>query len=199
MLIKEPDKSDEVIALPPHLVPFAVRAANECIPVNAIARILRQPGEEVWESLNDALQSGAIVEIPRADWPPTANRRDRVPTIMKGPMDTDTMFKACMRVFKVTRLQATVLVCLLRHDHAEKSMLHSAIESRRIRRLAHNMDETNPKMVDVVICALRTKLKEYDMEIKTAWGSGYYMNPVDRKKGMALIAASSLPPEDANA
>lgn len=181
--------SDEVPQLPPELVPIAIRFADEGVPLLAIARGLRQPAENVRESLYDALHSGAITEMPRPDWPPTARRADRVPTTFSARLNDDDLFIACMRVFKVTRLQATVLVVLLKKDHAEKDTLHNAIERRRFNRQSkpHNMEATDPKMVDVVICVLRKKLKTLGITIKTAWGNGYYMESADRKKAMALI------------
>lgn len=181
--------NDEVPQLPPGLVPFAVRLADEGVPINVIARGLRQPAENVRESLFDALHSGAIVEMPRADWPPTAKRADRLPTTFEKQISDEDLFEACKRVFKVTGLQATVLSVLIRKDHAEKETIHNAIERKRFSRQSkpHNMDATDPKMVDVVICNLRKKLKLFDIVIKTSWGSGYYMETGDRKKAKALL------------
>lgn len=180
---------EDIPHLPAELVPIAIRFADEGIPINVIARGLRQPAENVRESLFDALHSGAIVEMPRPDWPPTSKRADRVPTTFEQRISDDDLFNRCMRVFKVTRLQATVLSVLLKRDHAEKETLHNAIERRRFNRQSkpHNMEATDPKMVDVVICVLRKKLKPLGVTIKTAWGSGYYMDTADRKKALGLL------------
>lgn len=180
---------EDIPHLPAELVPIAIRFADEGIPINVIARGLRQPAENVRESLFDALHSGAIVEMPRPDWPPTSKRSDRVPTTFEQRISDDDLFNRCMRVFKVTRLQATVLSVLLKRDHAEKETLHNAIERRRFNRQSkpHNMEATDPKMVDVVICVLRKKLKALGVTIKTAWGSGYYMDAADRKKALGLL------------
>ena len=183
------NNSDEVPSLPLEFIPIAIRFADEGVPINVIARGLKQPAENVRESLFDALHSGAITEMPRPDWPPTARRADRVPTTMNARISDEDLAIACRRVFKVTGLQATVLTVLLKKDHAEKDTLHNAIERQRFNRRSkpHNMEATDPKMVDVVICVLRKTLKPLGIAIKTAWGNGYYMESADRKKAMGLL------------
>lgn len=183
------EMTDEIPQLPPELVPIAIRFADEGVPINVIARGLRQPAENVRESLFDALHSGAIVEMPRPDWPPTARRSDRVPSNFDTRISDEDLSIMCTRVFGITRLQSTVLSVLLKRDHAEKETLHNAVERRRFNRQSkpHNMEPTDPKMVDVVICQLRKKLKPLGIFIKTAWGSGYYMENADRKKAMAVL------------
>jgi len=166
-----------VEGLPAHLDTVAVNAANEGIPVCAIARILAFPAENVYFSLKNALDMGAICEIPKADWPPTAKRADRVPTA-RAPTDSDLLFHA-RQVFKLTKLEAGFVVVLLRHDRVEKEKLHHVIEQQRAQR-AHQpieLESTDPKMVDVIICKLRKKLKTLDPEfvIKTIWGGGYHI------------------------
>lgn len=185
-------------SLPPHLVPIAIRLADEGIPVMVIARGLKQPSDKVRESLHDAVHSGAIAEIPKEDWPPTAKKGDRLPVSSNTKMSDDDLVFHCMKVFKVTRLQASVLIVLIKREKADKETLHSAIELRRRSRQnkPSNMDETDPKMVDVVICNLRKRLKPFDVFIKTLWGTGYYIEHPYRVRALELISQLAVPPTE---
>ena len=50
-----------------------------------------------------------------------------------------------------------------------KASLHTALSG---------IDEpdTDPKIVDVVVCKVRKKLEPFGIEIQTAWGKGYYLD-----------------------
>lgn len=52
----------------------------------------------------------------------------------------------------------------------------------------YGMDDDMPgqKILDVWICKLRKKLAPYDIAIQTAWGRGWYIEPEDRAKILAL-------------
>lgn len=41
-------------------------------------------------------------------------------------------------------------------------------------------DEPDPKIVDVFVCKLRSKLKSLDVQIETSWGEGYGLSPTSR-------------------
>jgi hypothetical protein len=174
--------------LPADLIPIAARAAIEGIPVAAIGRILAHPFEVVVNTLKYQLSVGNIVEIPRADWPPTAKLSDRVPTVARRRSDADVDF-ACRKILKLTSLEAAFLTTLLKVERADKSTLHQVIEAQRFKRQAQPdaREITDPKMVDVMICKLRKKLvdKGFGNVIVTIWGGGYYVEP-DRKA--ALLA-----------
>ena len=191
LILKKPD--DEY-ALPPALVPFAIRSADEGIPVTVIARILRQPSEIVRESLHDALQSGAIAEMPRDDWPPTAKRGDRVPTESPIHLPDEVVHVTSMKIFRLTPVQAALFVVLLKRNEASKGVLHGVIEHRRMTRAQKPVDleETDLKMVDVVVCHLRTKLKQFKLEIKTIRAHGFFMEREDRKRAMSAIREAAV-------
>lgn len=171
---------DDEDSLPPAFVPVAARAAVEGIPIAAIGRILAQPFEVVVNALKYQLSVGNIVELPRPDWPPTAKREDRVPTVHRKRTDADVDF-ACRRLFKLTPLEAGFLTTLIKVERCDKSTLHQVIEAKRFNRQQppDNRDTTDPKMVDVIICKLRKKLKDLDQAwaaaINTIWGGGYYI------------------------
>ena len=180
--------------LPVELVPIATRAANEGIPVAAIGRLLAQPFDLVSEALQEALGIGHISSMPRADWIPSQAWDKRAPPAPRGPTPEDIEFQ-CRNIFKLTGLEAGFVAVLLRFDHADKERLHGVIERRRRSRpqRVDAVEETDPKMVDVIICKLRKKLRDVDpaLIINTTWGSGYYFAPDMRQKIYRLIAENS--------
>ncbi len=154
-----------------------VNAANEGIPVAAIARVTHSPLDHTYEVLREAKERGAVSDLPRADWPPGTRIGDRLPSVPL-PSDKDLIF-LCGKAFKLTVLEAGFLVALLKNRQVEKARLHGIVEHQRNTRSNQpdHMEATDPKMVDVMICKLRKKLKSVDgkIEIKTIWGSGYYI------------------------
>jgi DNA-binding winged helix-turn-helix (wHTH) protein len=59
------------------------------------------------------------------------------------------------------------------------------------------MEVTDPKMVDVMICKLRRKLREVDMRfadaIKTIWGLGYHIEQPMKALLMAALVPQAEP------
>lgn len=159
---------------------LASRAANEGIPIGAIARILQAGFDAVVSSLKRDKDLGLIGTVPRADWPPGQHWDARLPSCTRSANVDDVTF-ACRQVFKLTNLEAGFLLVLLRYQCAEKTKLHTVIEQQRVTRAfrPNAQEMTDPKMVDVMICKLRRKLREFDpaIEIMTAWGKGYYIEP----------------------
>ncbi len=168
------------------------RAADEGIPVSAIARIFALPFDEVYEELELQLASGKIVEIPASDWPPTARRRDRLPHWKEGRSDADLRY-ALQRVLHLTALEAGFIGAMVKVENADKTLLHNVIEQQRLMRQGapNDRDSTDPKMVDVIICKLRKKLKTLDARlgnaIVTIWGGGYYLEPAAKAVLMELL------------
>lgn len=169
----------------------AINAANEGIPVCAIARIIAFPSADVYEVLNLAKSIGSIAQLPRADWPPGIKVQDRLPSIPL-PGDDDLQFM-CKKTFKLTGLEAGFLVVLLKHRQVEKSRLHNIVEQQRMTRQSqpNNQEATDPKMVDVMICKLRKKLKPHAIEIETLWGLGYLIAPKSRELAVSLLLAGA--------
>lgn len=166
------------------LTDIARRMADERIPVNVIARCLKHPAEVIRESLAALLACGSIVEIPPPDWPPTSKLSDHLPIRSVVPSDDNVIF-ALRKLMKLTPLEAAFLSVLMKFEEADKTKLHMVIENLRQERQGgpSKMDQTDPKMVDVMICKLRKRLRMLDpkLEIKTMWGRGYYIEePVRR-------------------
>lgn len=173
-------------------------AANEGVPVAAIARIVGEPLDEIYQTLKDQKAQGLIISLPRADWPPGTRVVDRVPSTSL-PDDADLAFM-CKTTFRLTGLEASFLVTLLKHRHVEKNRLHHIVEQQRMTRASQPdaREATDPKMVDVMICKLRKKLKVVDPELKieTIWGGGYYIEPAMKPRIIAHVNGEpDAPPE----
>lgn len=172
--------------LPVHVNIIVIALADEGVPIAAIARSVKHPSDEVRDALREAIYAGQIVEMPRDDWPPHVRRTDRVPSTGAALSD-EQVIAACRRMFRLTKLEATVLFPLLKRDEASKVLLHQAIEAGRSGHA--DADETDPKMVDVVICKTRKKLKEHGIEIKTMWAKGYFIERAQRRLVYEKLAA----------
>lgn len=163
---------------------IAVRLADEGLPVRAIARAIKLPSSDIYEALRDALASGSIVEMPKDDWP-VGSRRDMRTAFNGTPLeDEDALKIACARFFKATRLEAAILAVMLKRSEVTKTQLHLVIEQNRAN---ENENETDVKMVDVLICHLRKKLTKHDVKIETIWGIGYLIGPPSRDRATALL------------
>lgn len=174
--------------LPEPVITIAIALADEGVPVAAIARSIKQPSEDVRLAIREAIDAGRIVEMPRDDWPPHLRRAERLPS--NGQVHTDEQLAVyCRRMFSLTQLEATVLVPLLKRDEASKSSLHSAIQAGRSARCHASVEETDPKMVDVVICKMRKKLRGHSIEIKTLWAKGYFIERATRRLVFEMLAA----------
>ena len=173
---------------------IAVRLADEGIPIRAIARSLHIPSSDLYELLRSAIQAGTILEIPKDDWPPGTTRSQRSPFNGTPLEDEHSLKCACARFFKCSPLEAVMLAAMLKRNEVTKQQLHHVIEQNRPGDPAR--DETDVKMVDVMICKLRKKLKEHDIKIETMWGLGYLIPAGDRERAIGLLTAY---PEPANA
>lgn len=179
--------------LPPDQVTIAVRAAHEGIPIASIGRILAAPFSLVHEYLTQALGSGRISTIPKPDWPPVGKWDDRTPSIPRTVDPKDAEFELG-KVFRLTRLEGGILMVLLRCDNADKFRLHAVVEEQRNNRQLRpdNSDATDPKIVDVMICKLRKKLRKVDpaVVIETNWGRGYFISPAVKTKIYEILSAA---------
>lgn len=169
----------------PMVASIAVRLADEGVPIRAIARSTKVPSSDVYDLLREARERGEIVELPKDDWPAGMARAQRV-TLAGTPLDTDEGLSfAFARCFKATRLEAAVLVLMLRRNDVTKEQVHHVIEQSRTRK--NENEETDIKMVDVVICHIRKKLKARAVSVETVWGIGYRFSTADRTLIMAIL------------
>jgi hypothetical protein len=166
---------------------IAIRMADEGIPIRAIARTTRLPSTELYSVLQDAVMRGVIVELPKDDWPTGNTRASRSNAFLGTPLEEDDELKvACSRCFKATRLEASILALMLKRTEVTKDQLHLAIEQNRPEEKSR-LDPTDPKMVDVIICHLRKKLKTFGLAIETVWGIGYLISTEQRERAMQML------------
>ena len=172
----------------------AVRLADEGVPVRAIARALNAPSADVRAALTDALRLGLITEIPKDDWPAGMARGSHLPMINGEQRSEAEMLLSAQRVLGLTPLEANFVVVLLKRDEVDRKTLHRVVEHQRMVRNTrpNDLEPTNEKIVDVVICKLRKKLSTHEIEITTLWGSGYYMPEDSRCRVTELVHASEI-------
>lgn len=152
-------------------VDFAIRLADEGVPLRAIARATRISSEDLRGILIDARNEGRLIEMPRDDWPPGFPRDQRAlqlsRMITEDPRSVQTTIQ---RMFSLSRSETTMFLALLQNSQVSRNRTGIA-----------------PKSVDVYICRIRKALEPHRIEIATLWGYGYQMNPPDRRKIMDLI------------
>jgi len=158
------------------------RLADEGIPVRAIARATALPSPDVREILDAAMADGTILSVPRDDWPPGA-RNARYPGFVPLPASDQDCLLYLIQLFSLTRLEASMLSALIQRRECRRDAMHKIIEQRR----PNAPEQTDQKMVDVMICKLRKKLKPHDLKIKTMWSIGYMMPPEDRRRASEML------------
>lgn len=172
------DTGDE---LPASLATIANQLADEGVPVGAIARSINIPFADVSKFLQKSVVAGKIIQVPKADWPVDkhSTRDTRLPQFdLFTGYNEEMLLLTLIRIYKVSKLQAAFFGALLRRKEVTRQALHEIIESRR----SPDADETEEKMVDVVICNLRKRLKPHHLIIKTIWSAGYYIETDQRRQ-----------------
>lgn len=167
----------------PLTLDVAIRMADEGIPVLAIARATHIPSDDIYQALRAAIARGSILEMPKDDWPPKSGRGGRAPTPNPLLQDEQQLRCACTRYFKATPLEAAMLSLMLKRDEVTKEQLHAVVENAR----PPGREITEIKIVDVMICKLRKKIKDFDIEITTMWGVGYYIGRPFREHALGLL------------
>lgn len=175
----------------PALQAVAIRMADEGVPVRAIARSTRISSDDLYMTLRDAIGRGVLVEMPKDDWPLGSSRGARTAFNGTALENEDALKVACAKIFKATRLEAAILSVMFKRTEVTKQQLHQVIEQSR----PPGREETDPKMVDVIICHLRKKLKPFGIEIETVWGIGYLISVEGRDLAIrTLTNMSEAPP-----
>lgn len=166
-----------------------VRLADEGIPVRAIARGLKIPSEDIREMLDEAVRVGDLLALPRDDWPPGLPREEREPfPLVLKLYDEDALILHTGYCFGVSRMQSAVLLQFLRRREVTRDFLHETLE---VLRTSEGHPNGNVKIVDVVLWALRRKLKPYfdgHRVIVTVMAQGYLMIPEYRRRANEMLA-----------
>lgn len=84
-------------------------------------------------------------------------------------------------VLGLTSSEARVLGFLMKRESATKHQIMDAVYSLR----PNEVPEI--KIVDVFICKIRRKVKDFDIEIETLWGQGYRLTPDAKEKIEGLM------------
>jgi hypothetical protein len=156
------------------LRPIMVRLADEGVPLSAIARATKVPLAAVHETVGQALSAARLLQSPPADWPPgqlSSQRQGR-----RVSFDETELTCALQHRFGLTRQQTLLLMVMLKRKLAAKDALHAAAQA--VHAPGH---ETCPKLVEVVVCKLRKRMKRHGYQIHTVWASGYFLSLDDRK------------------
>jgi Transcriptional regulatory protein, C terminal len=174
------------------MLPVIIRLADEGIPIRAIARTTLVPSDELYLHLREAIDAGTLLEMPRDDWPVGTLRHNRA-VFYGTPLEQAESLKfACARFFKASPLEAAMLGTMLKRNEVTKSQLHQVIEQNRP---DGRKEETDEKMVDVMICKLRKKLKKFDIVIETMWGMGYLIPPDHRERAINMLMSANPVPQ----
>lgn len=167
-----------------HLV---VRLADEGVPLSAMCRALRRPFDEVLTIVTEAKEAGQLIAIPASDWPRGSRREARLPT--QAPIrasEIDAAVGALMWSYDLTHQEATLLAALLRRPDQTKASLHAIV-------CADDADAaTHPKIVDVLVCRIRRKLRPHGLEITTLWGRGLRLEMPARTALLTAITAYNV-------
>src|SRR4029077_5381528 len=92
-------------------VDFAVRLADEGVPLRAIARATRIPSDELRDALYEAQQEGRLLELPRDDWPPGFPRDQRALQLSRLAVENkDALFIAVQQLFRLCKSEVPLLL-----------------------------------------------------------------------------------------
>ena len=165
-----------------------IRLADEGMPVCAIARSVQLASANVRSALAEAQEEGRLLDMPRDDWPPNVERHSRLPAFLRSGQDEEALILHIVNHFDVQRMGAVLLLQFIKRGTCNREQLHLAMKARGRDRNA----KTSPKIVDVVICALRERLKlvlgvDPKKVIVTVWCCGYTMPYVYRRKMAAIL------------
>lgn len=167
------------ITYDPLMIDVVIRLADEGIPIRAIARATKISSADIREFLDEALEDGRLLQIPRDDWPVNTSRDARAPGSIKLAVDDNDANLHLVQLLNLTRLESAMLLALVKRRQCTREVMHQIIESCRS---VANKIPTDQKMVDVMICKLRKKLDQHKIEIVTIWSLGYFMPPDHRRR-----------------
>jgi two-component system, cell cycle response regulator CtrA len=130
------------------------------------------------------LSSLADDDVPPRPWPQERNAlMDRI-----DQLETELGIRADIPpMIGVPRNMGRLLAMLLKREVVTREGALLAIYSG----MPNTWDkEPDPKIIDVFICKLRTRLKKYGIKVSCKWGLGYFMDGENKKKLRELIAQS---------
>lgn len=152
-------------------VDFAVRLADEGVPLRAIARATNIPSDDLRLQLQEAQMDGRLLELPRDDWPPGFPRDHRALQLSRMTSENkDAIFVAIRQTFCLQPSEVPLLLAMTQHTQMSKKRM-----------------DMSEKTVDVHICRMRKQLRPFEIYIKTIWSFGYQMTVEHRRRVMDII------------
>jgi hypothetical protein len=148
-------------------IDYAVRLADEGVPLRAIARACCIPSDDLRQVLWEAKNDGRLIALPLDEWPPGFPREI---VLEASWIDRDLMLRRSMQQFRITATQARLLLALLQRTMVPRTRL-----------------DVGGKAMDVHVHALRKALKDLGVKLETLWGYGYKLSGPDRRKVTKLI------------
>jgi DNA-binding winged helix-turn-helix (wHTH) protein len=127
--------------------------------------------------IQEAVNQGQVVMVPTPAKPPS--QRPTTPPL-RNRSEASLTAAFCL-LFKLTRSESHILVQLLMHDYGAKEDLRNA-ESTLVGR------SVTDNTVQTIICALRKKLKPYNVRIVTIPSLGYGLDKDARYRIRTILA-----------
>jgi two-component system cell cycle response regulator CtrA len=103
---------------------------------------------------------------------------------MRGALTSDAGVKI-IELAKLTCSERMLLGLLMRRNRATKDQMMTMLYADR------PDEEPDSKILDVMICKMRKKLRPHGVEIRTIHGAGYELPSTSREKIKALMAEAA--------
>lgn len=176
--------------------------ARQDIALATIARAMALPLDRVRGMCRRAHESGELQMIP-ADT--SDDRRHALLvelTNVRAQLDDareqirqlmtqkESVAESLVGVAGLTRSESKVVTTIAKFGRATKTSIYHAL-------YGGNDEDRDPKIVDVLVCKVRQKLKRHDIEIKTVWGTGYTMDAENIAKLSELCGGATFATVDA--
>lgn len=147
---------------------FAVRLADEGVPLRAIARACRLPSEDLRQTLWEAKNDGRLISLPVDEWPAGFPREPL--TLELSRVDRDVLIRSMCHIFKVTVTPARLLLALLQCSMVPRTRT-----------------DVGGRAMDVHVHSLRKALAVMSFKLETLWGYGYRLSVPDRRRAIEII------------
>jgi hypothetical protein len=145
------------LPLQPIGVDLAIRLADEGVPLRAIARATKLPSDEIRLLLEEAKQTGYLLELPHDDWPPGFPRDQRALELSRLlNRHQRTVPQKVAELFDLTPTETKLLLALI-----------------ELTLLPREREDMTCNTLYVHISHLQAKLKAFGVEIDRVWGWGY--------------------------
>ena len=152
---------------------FAVRLADEGVPLRAIARATQVSSDILRDQLAMAKEEGRLEVLPHDDWPPGFPRDQRALQLSRlVDENRDALFLTIQQIFHLTPTQAQLLLTMVQKN------------------LPKDRYDMSPETIEVHICSIRKRLAPFNIAIQTLWGHGYQLSLTDRRRVHDMILAS---------